>query len=237
MSTTITLTGNTSVLSANFNPPIYLDDHKQYYLGLADFESFMSIPNVEDGENKLYIDNKILTIPEGTYDLTDIEKYVKNELKNTFKGESVLFFLKPNTNTLKCHLYCSKQIDFTKTDSIGKLLGFNQRIIKPNICESSDRIVDINKVNAICIDCNICIGSFSNGKPVHIIHQFFPTVAPGYKIVESPIPILYFPVSVKTINSITVKVVDQDGSLINFRNETITIRLHLRTSDHQYYGY
>ena len=100
-----------------------------------------------------------------------------------------------------------------------------------NTRADSDHVTDILKVNAICIDCSIVTGSFHNGKPVHIIHQFFPTVSPGYKIVESPLPILYFPVSVKTINNITVKVVDQDYNLINFRGETITVRLHLKTEN------
>lgn len=194
MSTTIAITGNSSILSADFNPPIYLDDGKDYYLGLADFETFMSIPNVEEGKNnKVYISDKIITIPEGTYDIVDIEKYIKNGIRENFEKESIGFSLKSNTNTLKSHIFCTKKIDFTKTDSIGSLLGFKKRVIEANVINQSDNVVSISKVNTICIDCNICVGSFSNGKPVHIIHQFFPAVAPGYKIVESPLPILYFP--------------------------------------------
>lgn len=230
MSTTIAISGNSSVLSADFNPPIYLDDEKQYYLGLADFETFMTIPNIEKGHNKLYIGDKVIVIPDGTYDIIDIETYIKDKVKTVFENENVAFLLKPNTNTLKCTLMCSKQIDFTKDDSIGKILGFKSRIIEADKVDHSDNVANISKVNAICIDCNICVGSFSNGKPVHIIHQFYPAVAPGYKIVESPLPILYFPVSVKAINNITVKIVDQDGDLISFRGETITVRLHLKTN-------
>jgi hypothetical protein len=107
-------------------------------------------------------------------------------------------------------------------------LGFKKRIIKANTLNESDFPVQIIKVNAICIDCNIAAGSYFNEKPVHIIHQFFPTVGPGYKIVESPLNILYFPVTVKTINNLTVKILDQDGNLINFREETISVRLNLR---------
>lgn len=232
MSTTFTISGNSSVLSADFNPPLYLDDGIEYYIGLADFESFMSIPNIENGKNKLYIGFQTITIPEGTYDIEDLSILIKDELKKVFKDSSVKFSLKPNPNTLKCNIFCSKPIDFTRNDSIGKMLGFKERLLLANETHVSDEVVNISKVNAICIDCNICVGSYNNGKPVHIIHQFFPTVPPGYKIVESPLPILYFPVSVKTINNITVKVVDQDGDLINFRNETITVRLHLKNSQY-----
>lgn len=231
MSTTITISGNSSVLSADFNPPIFLDDGMDYFLGLADFETFMSIPNIENNYNQIHIGEKVITIPEGTYDISDIEKFVKNKITTIFNDEQVSFSLKPNTNTLKCHIYCSKSIDFTKKYSIGSLLGFETKKIDANTWYESDKVVNINKVNAICVDCNICIGSFNNGKPVHIIHQFFPTVAPGYKIVESPLPILYFPVSVRAINNITVRIIDQDGNLINFRKEIITIRLHLKTNN------
>ena len=231
MSTTFTITGNTSILSADFNPPIYLDENKEYYLGLADFETFMSIPNIEEGRNKIYIRDKVLTIPEGTYDITDLEKYIKKQINVIFKNENVTFALKANSNTLKCHIFCSEPLNFIKNDSIGKLLGFKNKIINANSWVESDEVVNITKVNAICVDCNICVGSFSNRKPVHIIHQFFPAVAPGYKIVESPLPILYFPVSVKAINNITLKILDQDGDLINFRKEVITVRLHLKTTN------
>lgn len=42
-----------------------------------------------------------------------------------------------------------------------------------------------------------------------------------YKIVENPQNVLYFPASVKMINSITVKAVDQNGETLKFREDTI----------------
>lgn len=229
MSTTVTISGNSSTLSANFNPPIYLDDDKDYLLGIADFETFMTIPNIEEGCNKIYIGNKIITIPEGSYEIRDLEKSIKTILSDHYSKDKLFLLLQGDPNTLKTTIKCTQSIDFTPDDSIGKLLGFNKKIIPANTKTISDNVTAILKVNAICIDCNIVTGSYHNGKPVHIIHQFFPSVSPGYKIVESPLPILYFPVSVKTINNITVKVLDQDNNLINFRGETITVRLHMKT--------
>lgn len=230
MSTTVTISGSQSILSADFNPPIYLDDDKNYLLGLADFETFMTIPNIEDGCNKFYVGNKIITIPEGSYEISDLETCIKMEISEQHPYEPISLILEANPNTLKTLIKCSHPIDFTHDDSIGKLLGFNKKILTPNHRAISDNVTAILKVNAICIDCNIVTGSFYNGKPVHIVHQFFPSVSPGYKIVESPLPILYFPVSVKTINNITIRVLDQDYNLINFRGETITVRLHIKTA-------
>lgn len=67
-----------------------------------------------------------------------------------------------------------------------RLLLLQERILEANKFQASYFRVQINKENAIRIDCNIVSGSYTNGKPYHIIHDFFPTVAPGYKIVEYP---------------------------------------------------
>ena len=230
MSTTFTISGKESVLSANFNPPIYLDEDKEYYIGLVNFESFMVIPNIEPGCNKFYIGNKVIKIPEGSYELRDLTRYLKTEIAERYPKEKIHLSINGNTNTLKTTIKCTHSIDFTHEDSIGKLLGFERTVIPANRKIESENVIDILKVNAICIDCNLATGSFHNNKPVHVIYQFFPSIPPGHKIVESPLPVLYFPVSVKTINNIILRVVDQNYNIINFRGEVITIRLHLTST-------
>ena len=77
---------------------------------------------------------------------------------------------------------------------------------------------------------SIASGSFLNGRPVHTVHEFFPNAPAGYKIVETPSPVIYIPATVSTVDRITVSVVDQAGRLVDFRGEELTIRLHLRTA-------
>ena len=86
-------------------------------------------------------------------------------------------------------------------------------------------------MNALCIDCSIAEGSYLNGRPVHIIHQLFSNVPPGFKIFESPKTIIFLPVTVKVIDKITVKILDQNLDLVNFRKETITVRLHVKKNN------
>lgn len=64
---------------------------------------------------------------------------------------------------------------------------------------------------------------------MHILHMFYPTVPPGYKIIEVPSNVIYLPTNIKYIDEIILKIIDQDGNLINFKKEFVTVRLHLKT--------
>ena len=59
---------------------------------------------------------------------------------------------------------------------------------------------------------------------------FFAKVSPGYKIIESPVNLVYLPITLDTINSLTVSITDQDDNLLNLRNEKLTISFHIRES-------
>lgn len=137
--------------------------------------------------------------------------------------------MKANKNTLQCELLCSQPINFTKPNTIGPLLGFRcDRVLEENIVHESELPADILKVNVIRVECSIIQGSYLNNEPSHTIHQFSPKVAPGYKIIEVPQNVIYFPVTVKNIHTIGLSMVDQQNRLINFRGENITIRLHIK---------
>ena len=226
MSFTIALSGNSAILSAGFHLPIYLDPNKTYVVGLTNFETFNAIPNIEEKNNKIYYgkDGEFLSIPPGCYELDDINKYLQDE----FKKRNISFHLYANNNTLKAIIKSTTDINFKK-GTIGDILGFtNGVLLGDDQPKESSRPAEILKVNSLCIDCSIAEGSYLNGQPVHIIHQFFPSVAPGYKIIESPQNIIYFPVTVKVIDKITIKILDQNLDQVDFRGETVTVRLHIK---------
>lgn len=238
----ITLTGNHSVLTADFFPPIELKG-ESYVCGLVDFQTFNSIPNIDIGCNKLYYSDKLpltesvdtnevsyqtvkdkeIVIPTGSYEIEDIAKLLKR------KNETIQ--LNINKNTLRSEIKCSHDINFEYADSIAPVLGFNFRKLKANKLHISDHPVDINRINVIRIECNITTGAYINNQPSHTIHEFFPSVEPGFKIIEVPRHVIYLPITVKTIHSISVNIVDQNGELINFRGETITIRVHIKKTE------
>lgn len=222
MSFTLTLSDNSSILQNDFFPPIELPNN--YSCGLVDFQTYNSIPNVDQQNNLLHVGSTTIKIPDGSYEISDIADFCTNELRKS----GIEFSLTANNNTLLSQIKSSHIVYFNKQNTIGSLLGFSQRELKPNIFHMSDLPVDINKVNVIRIECNIIHGSYMNGIQTHTIHEFYPTVGPGYKIIEVPRNIIYFPLNTREIRSISIKLIDQDNNLINFRGGRITLRIHLR---------
>lgn len=221
------LTGRSSVLSHELAFPIDVS-RGDWELGLIDLTTYNSIPNIEtDVNDKFYygIDKKIV-IPEGSYELEDIEKYIRSKLDTETN-----FSLKANNNTLKAELKCSEKVDFEKQHNLAKLLGFEPRVYPANSRHTSDLPINIIKVNSIRVECNVTRGSFLNGVEGHVIHEFYPAEPPGYKIIEIPKNVIYLPIIAQTINNLTVSLKDQEDNLVNFRGEQISVRLHLRRTD------
>lgn len=224
-SLTLTLSGSTSVIEANYFPPLELSTEKNYVLGLVGFLTFNSIPNIDVANNKFYIGQEIITIPTGSYEIEDISKYIEKQVA----PKDISCHIKSNNNTLKSEIKSEEWINFKPQDSIGRLLGFTPRKLAPNKTHESDLPVAILKVNALRIECNLTTGAFVNNKRVHTIHEFFPAVPPGYKIIEVPVNVIYLPISIYKIDHVQLRIVDQDGDLVNFRGEVITIRLHIKS--------
>lgn len=234
-SITLTLTGSGPLLSANFYPEIELNGQCSYSCCLLDFHTYNSIPNVHKNNNKFYFSLgestkyrfEKITIPVGSYEVSDIGAF----LMNNFAEIGVDFSFHANRNTLKCEISTDLVIDFTKDDCIGPLLGYGKRFLKKDSTYLSDEVVKINHLNTIRIDCDLTSGSFLNGKSTHTIHEFSPSVGPGYKIDEQPSNLIYLPITKRRINTIHISVVDQNGDLIDFRGETVTCRLHIKRDE------
>lgn len=240
-SITLSITGDSSQLHAYFHPEIELDERYNYSCCLLDFYTYNSIPNVHEGNNKLYYDKSFLPEPEnvtddhsrlfekiiipvGSYEVVEILDYIETALRK----KDINFKSSTSKNTMKCKIECDANIDFGRNDCIGSVLGFSKRILYKNEVQRSDRVVNIQNINSIRLDCDLTTGSFHNGQSTHTIYEFSPSVDPGYKINEQPKHLIYLPLVKHRINEVNISVVDQNGCLVNFRGEEITCRIHIK---------
>lgn len=227
---TITLHGNSSELSCDIFPPLEVNENA--VLCLLSLQTNHSIPNIEPGCNTIGFRDgvtRIVTIPTGAYELASLAAMIRKLLPPGVDD----FRLEANKNTLKCLLNCSHDIDFTIENNISKLLGFKNKIYSGSqnnvtvMPHESDELVNIMKINTIKVECNLISGSFSDGLPSQTVHEFFPSVPPGYKIIEVPRHLVYYPLNTTSINQVNITLKDQDDNLINLRGEPITIRLQI----------
>lgn len=224
MSIAITITGKRSLLESSFQPPLNIDD--KYECGLIYFSALNSIPNINESNNVFaYGNGKKIKIPCGAYDLYDIADYIRSKVTNCD------FMIKPNNNTLKCSIYCSNTINFDTHNSIGSLLGFQNVKLEANKWHESQNPVNILPLSMIRVECDLIKGTYTNGLPSHILYEFVPNVPPGYRFIEVPQSIIYFPVNKNIISSINIKILNEQGQYIDFREECVHIRLHLRKQD------
>lgn len=230
-----------------------MDPRCEYVCGLIDFQSYYSIPNINESNNKFHYvckvkrqevytedlsnlgqeyknfllysyETRCVEIPIGSYEIDEIIECLKKILPEEVKLSIII-----NKNTLKSEITCNKTLEFFQSGSIGSVFGFNKSKLEPKDgVHISVRPINIFSVNAIRIECNLTTGAYINGKIAHTIHEFFPTVATGYKIVEVPKNVIYLPITVSSIHTLNLNILDQDDNIIDFRGETITCRIHVK---------
>ena len=237
----IIVSSDKSSFDTRFNPAIELDKDKIYEIALVNLETYYSFPNNDETNNVFTYSNdngniphKII-IPEGSYELADLNNTIQHEMRKRGHYDSVneeyFINISANTNTLKSVLIIEPgyQEDFTQPNSLSKVLGFNSLKYEEGFHES-ENVVNILTINSILVNIDIIAGSYINGSTKNTIYSFFPKVSPGYKIIESPVNLVYLPLTLDRIDSLNVTLTDQDNHLLNLRNEKLTIRFHVRES-------
>jgi len=258
----ILLSKKSAKIRTKFNPLIELDAGKKYEMSLLNLETYFSFPNIDATNNhfrytpfvnpderstesyerfggssrsanegaSLWTD---VFIPEGCYEITDINDYIQRTMKENGHYDTVnneyYISLQPNTNTLKSVLNIAPnyKVDFRSDNSIRAVLGFAKKIYNEGYNES-EQIVNIMNVTSLRITSDIIGASYTNGSTANVIYSFFPNVGPGYKIIEVPTNLVYLPVTLSTISSMETKLTDQNGKLVNLRGEELSIRFHIR---------
>ena len=233
----IIVSSNKTNFNTRFNPKLELDREKVYEIALVNLETYYSFPNIDDTNNVFVYspDNGNswvkIKIPEGSYEIDDINNTIKHEMEKRGHYDSINedHYINISANSLKSVLILEKdyQVDFNHQNSLAKVLGFTGAKYEEGFHES-ENVVDILRINSILVNIDIISGSYVNGTTKSTVYSFFPKVSPGYKIIESPVNLVYLPISLDTIDSLNVVITDQDDHSLNLRNEKLTIRFHIR---------
>jgi hypothetical protein len=242
MSNQFVFSSNKTSWTTNFEKSIHVDnDQNQYEIALLNLETYNRIPNIDESNNifvySVSTNHRLkhkIKIPVGSYDITDINAVIQKTMKQRGhwdrENEKYLITLSANNSTLKCELQLKDfvMVDLTNEKSLANLLGFEKKIYNVGgVTYDSENPVNIISINSIFVNCDIVGGTYLNGKSLPIIYSFFPNVSPGMKVVEKPNHLVFLPVT-RTIDQVKIWLTDQNGNLLNLRNEIVTIRLQLR---------
>ena len=234
----IVSSGQGSRLNTNFNPPLeYASSDVGYEMSLIRLETYFSFPNVDETNNSLRISVNEkwydIKIPIGCYDIDSINSVVQRQLMegDGEKKADKYIVISANKNTLRCVLEIKNLktiVDFNVDNSLKSVLGFSGKRYETPGRYESENIVNILNVNSILVHCDIIEGSRVNGKVAPVIYNFFPDVSPGEKIVSQPLHLIYFPLTMNFIHSMTSWITDQNGKEIDLRGEELTLTFHIK---------
>jgi hypothetical protein len=229
-SRTITVSSDKSDFRINFPVPITLDRELNYELGLMWFSTYNSIYNITK-ENNIFRYSKdsgktfkdVNLIP-GAYEVKDINL----RLQPILGDKNFNIAVDSNINRVIIKLPENFQVDFTKENTFHELIGFEKKVYKDKV-NIGENIGKISKVLSINIECDLVNGNYTNGELNNILYSFPANAVPlGYNMIERMNPPKYLPVSRKMIDSIHIRIIDQDGDLISFNGEEITMWLDLK---------
>ena len=235
----IIVSDNKSSFNIRLNPMLQLDREKEYEIALVNLEIYYLFPNIDE-TNSVFVyspDNGNswvkIKIPKGSYEIDDINNTIQHEMEKRGHhdpiNEDYYINISANPNTLKSILILEEyyQVDFNHQNSLAKVLGFTGAKYTKGFHKSVN-VVNILSINSILVNIDIISGSYVNGMTKNTIYSFSPKVSPGYKINESPVNLVYLPITLDTMDSLAVSITDQNDHLLNLRNEKIMIRFHIR---------
>lgn len=236
---------DTTDWTTHFSQSFFLDPENKYELALVNLETYNSIPNISKSNNTFVYSSdegvtwKTISLPEGSYEIQQINDVIQCQLKangdwnSARREEEPAHYIAVGANraTLRTEIEIlgpSYKVDTGKS-SIAATLGFDPKVLSTGI-HTGDKPVDISTLSSILVNCDLIgASSFLNGTPHPVAYSFYPSVGPGYKILETPNNLVYLPVSQRgNIQRVHVWLTDQRGSPLNLRGERITIRFHLR---------
>jgi len=233
------LTHDFNVIYTNLN----LNPNKNYVLGLKSYSMWYSWFNVSAENNnnnfRFSIDNGATFIDavlaDGNYSLDDIQTSINNIVVNNSGVSNSIKFL-PNYNTLRVELSLATnyQVDFTPSNSLRLLLGFNSQVYSAPFTSSPNIPNITNSVDALNINCSLLNSNNNliNNTPSQTLYQFVPQTSVGTNLSEQISQITFLPISNSgNINNMRFFITDQNLNILNLNGEHVSLSLVLKEAD------
>ena len=211
-----------------FNNDITLKDNVDYKIAFIWGKGTNSFFNVDESNNRFKYYNgttwKTVRLPIGGYKKIDdfntrIKSIIDNKANITLEADTISL-------KTKFILKNGYKIDFTISKSFNELLGFDNQIIENT--KESNKVVEITSVKNISIKCNLVSNSYLNGKKTNILYRFTIPAPLGYDFEINPKNIIWLPISIKSFNSISFRLVDNYDRLLKLRGYVFSFLVLIR---------
>ena len=206
------------------------------------------VPNIITGQNdKMYItapdtadviQNYVITVPQGLYDLSGLNQAVLRELENA--GAKIdpdpVITLSPDDATQKVEIrfnYSTVSVDFTQSDTFREILGFDSAVYGPYLTAPINILAPntaaFNQVNFFLLHSDLTNkGIRFNNNYNQSIAQILIDVPPGSQIVSKPFnPAKISAQELAGTNRTNIRfwLTDDENRRINTNNEYFTARI------------
>lgn len=231
MSFTFTLSSTTNPLHTYFFPPVELKGESE--IALLSIEAPYAPLYINSTNNIIVAEGLIkILIPHGSYTFEELGKYLNAEMKKHPKTltddhkkilKNEMFSLEYDTKKKRVAVITCWEIKCQDPlNTFFKYLGFNT-CIQPHKKNISDELF-LNKYKINCIGVT---GSYFNNSSSSCIYELYPE--DKYNVMHQANPIIYYTISDKsTLNDLVIDIRDRYNNLVDFQDQIITLKLHLR---------
>ena len=242
-----------SYFEVSFNPANAIavpKDALNVSMSVLESTIWWTIPNIQTGtNNKMYITgpnisnvstNYTVTIPQGLYDLSQLNTAILRELENAGAktDPEPLIYIGADNSTQKCTIrfnYLNTSVDFSQSQTIREILGFNTGVYGPYptipYTISAQNTASFNQVNYFLLHSDLTsTGIRYNNSYNQTIAQVLIDVAPGSQIVYKPFnpSVIDCPLAGTMKNNIKVWLTDDKNRRVNTNNEYFSCRLVIK---------
>jgi hypothetical protein len=236
-------TANTNPFKINLDIPILNNDLK-LKIALKTLAFYYTIPNVDKTNNifsysydgTTFID---IELEQGAYEIHTIINRIMNmgQSQDLYNSNNVAEFAFSSYFTIEADpgsmrtrvkiLDRNFKIDFSCENSIGDIFGF-ESMLEYGKEHVSENIIDIHELNMILVHCDLVDGAVNQGSRSQSIYSFVPNVGHGYKIEKEVWDPDYYNIAKTHIHEIKIWLTDQNLSLLNTNEESISICLRMK---------